>query len=73
MWKEVHENLNETKHLFDDYEDQENFYLLTNFNAVTMETTVINMVLSLIGQSLRERVSNSELYLDRKLMYSKCA
>ena len=76
MWKEVHENLNETKHLLDEYEDQENFYLLTNFNAVTMETTVINMVQSLICQSLwepqRERVSNWELYLNRKLIYSKC-
>ena len=49
MSKEVHENLNETKHLLDEYEDQENFYLLTNFNAVTM---VINTVQSLICQSL---------------------
>jgi len=39
--------LNETKHLIDDYEDQENFYLLTNLDAVTMETTVQ----SLIGQT----------------------
>jgi len=46
--------LNETKHLIDDYEDQENFYFLTNFNAVTLETMVINTVQSLIGQSLRE-------------------
>jgi len=51
MSKEVHENLNETKHLLDEYEDQENFYLLTNFNAVTM---VINTVQSLICQSLWE-------------------
>jgi len=36
MWKEVHENLNETMHLIDDYEDQENFYLLTNFNILTV-------------------------------------
>jgi len=43
--------LNETKHLIDDYEDQENFYLLTNLDAVTMETTVINTVQCLIGQS----------------------
>jgi len=28
--------LNETKHLIDDYEDQEHFYLLTNFNIVTI-------------------------------------
>ena len=43
--------MNETKHLIDDYEDQENFYLLTNLDAVTMETTVRNTVQSLIGQS----------------------
>jgi len=37
--------MNEMMHLIDDYEDQENFYLLTNLwysDTVTMETTVIN-------------------------------
>jgi len=43
--------LNETKHLIDDYEYQENFYLLTDFHAVSVETTVINTVQSRIGQS----------------------
>jgi len=58
--------------LIDDYEDQENFYLLTNLDAVTMETTVINTVQCLIGQSsVFEDDAESSCFTANELRFAK--
>ena len=47
LQKEVHQNIYETKRLFD-VDDEENFHLLTNFFVVAIDT-VVNNFETLIG------------------------